>query len=430
MMVNMVDKLIKGGDHDPTMLTTTIPHASGTGTVSYIMNQVYTRKPHFTADNFFSSEKMVEWLGEKGYGMTATCARNRIPTAIKPYTHYQQVADTSHMRCKAMRFDNPIVAIQQCKAVGAKKAYTKTFVSFQSTGGTNIIGVNNLPSVHLYVGQKERGRTTTGSKRVYGIEQNEARETYLGHYYGCDNADHMVKTAGNRYITWKYWHAPYLHAQSIGIIAAYDMYIECCEGGLDATWAVDSKKRMTFAQFRMKLSEQMLSYNPVNKLYPGDSTFRDYIQKPKKFRSSVDGRVSSGPTKEGVTMEHYIAAVQSGRLCSTVEEIREHFYSVYSNKGSNSTPCEVCGEKTIWRCGLCKKPMCTRRSKGWNGGKCIFQYHNHDFFGLSRSDHNLLHGKELRTWMKPNDYVVSKNARKIAKWRKEIQEQDEDEAEG
>jgi hypothetical protein len=112
MMVNMVDKLIKGGDHDPTTLTKTIPHASGTGTVSYVMKQVYTRKPHFTANNFFSSEKLIEWLGEKGYGMTATSARNRIPTEITPYTHYQQVADTSHMRCKAMRFDNPIVAIE------------------------------------------------------------------------------------------------------------------------------------------------------------------------------------------------------------------------------------------------------------------------------------------------------------------------------
>ena len=128
-------------------------------------------------------------------------------------------------------------------------------------------------------------------------------------------------------------------------------------------------------------------------------------------------------------MEHYIKAVQSGRLCSTVEEIREHFYSVYSNKGSNSLPCEVCRENTVWRCELCEKLMCTRKKKGWNGGKCIFQYHNHDFFGLSRSDHNLLHGKELRTWTKPNDFIVLKNARKIVKWRKEIEEQDEDEAE-
>jgi hypothetical protein len=51
----------------------------------------------------------------------------------------------------------------------------------------------------LYVGQKERGHKKDGSKHVYGIEQNEARETYLGHYYdyGLDNADHVIKNMGN-----------------------------------------------------------------------------------------------------------------------------------------------------------------------------------------------------------------------------------------
>ena len=47
-----------------------------------------------------------------------------------------------------------------------KKVYTKTFVSFQSTSGTNIIGVNNLPSVHLYVGKKERGSECMESSRM------------------------------------------------------------------------------------------------------------------------------------------------------------------------------------------------------------------------------------------------------------------------
>ena len=48
---------------------------------------------------------------------------------------------------------------------------------------------------------EHRGRTKAGSERVYGIKQNEAREIYLAHYYGLDNADHMVKNAGNWYIT-------------------------------------------------------------------------------------------------------------------------------------------------------------------------------------------------------------------------------------
>ena len=430
MLVNIVDQLIipekDDDDMTTTMPTATLPNPNG-GVYSYPMKPVYRRPPHFTADNFFSSEPLMDWLGAKGYGMTATCARNRIPGNIKPYTHHEQF-DSTHLRCKVMRFQNPIVAIQQCKADGDKKAYTKTFVSFQSTGGTNIIGVNNLPSVKLYVGQKERGRKKAGMKRVYGIEQNEARETYLNHYYGCDNADHMVKNAGNRYITWKYWHAPYLHAQSLGIIAAYDMYIECCEGGLDGAWKVDVKKRMTFAQFRMRLSEQMLKYDPFGNAYTGDAMFDTHKSNKKKRRRDSDesnhssDRKTSKRTKQGgVTLESYRAAVESGRLCTTAEELREHFYSVVQNKGNNRQPCEVCGEQTIWRCTLCEKPMCTKSKKAWNGAKCIFQYHNHTFFGLSRSDHSVLHGKELRTWVPPSDYAVLRNGRQMEKWKKDVQ---------
>ena len=126
----------------------------------------------------------------------------------------------------------------------------------------------------------------------------------------------MIKNTGNHYITWKYWHAPYLHAQSLGIIAAYDMYIECCEGGLDPLWAIDEKKRMTFSQFRIQLSEQMLGYNPVDNLYPGDNTFRISTQTPKAQRkldeNQGDARVGLGPSANGVTMDDYQAALQSG----------------------------------------------------------------------------------------------------------------------
>ncbi len=48
----------------------------------------------------------------------------------------------------------------------------------------------------------------------------------------------------------------------MGVIAAYDMYVECCEGVLDGTLKVDKKNRMTFSQFRLRLKEQMLRYDP------------------------------------------------------------------------------------------------------------------------------------------------------------------------
>jgi transcriptional regulator CtsR len=49
------------------------------------------------------------------------------------------------------------------------------------------------------VTQRERGRG--GEIRIWAIEQNEARETYLNHYFGMDVADHMIKNTANKYIT-------------------------------------------------------------------------------------------------------------------------------------------------------------------------------------------------------------------------------------
>ena len=113
------------------------------------------------------------------------------------------MVDASNAWPQAMRFENPIVVVKQVAATPTAKEgtttkpYTKTRVCFQSTGATNIIGVNSLPSASLYGTVESRGMKP--NKRYWGIEQNEARATYLGHYYGVDNVDHMIKM--QRYAT-------------------------------------------------------------------------------------------------------------------------------------------------------------------------------------------------------------------------------------
>ena len=165
-------------------------------------------------------------------------------------------------------------------------------------------------------------------------------------------------------------------------------------------------------------------------MYPGDKTFQINTRTHKARRKSdvdkVNARVGIGPSAEGATMEHYQAALASGRLCSTLEEIREHFMSVYVDAGNNRLPCEACGTMTTWRCGLCDKAMCTTIKRKWSGNKCILAYHSHEFFGLSRSDKAQLEGKDVRSWTAPNNYVVSKNARKIKRWKKEMTNMIED----
>ena len=228
-MVSEIDKLIQGNrSPDNDDMYSLLSHPSGK-TVRYPKKAIFTMAPHIVADNYFSGEHVMDFMGKKGYGMTATCRRDRIPKAIKPYIHHEKVTNYD-LKAKVMRFQNPIMAVKQVPAIGDEKAYTKTFVSFQSTGPTNIAGVNNLPSCQLYVSKKERGRKE--DKLVWGIEQNEGRETYLGHYFGIDIADHMIQNANIRFISWRFWHMPYLHALSMGVIAAFDMYNECCNGGL------------------------------------------------------------------------------------------------------------------------------------------------------------------------------------------------------
>jgi len=116
---------------------------------------------------------VLDYAGEKGFGITQTCCRDRYPEGLKEYLHHE-VVDASNARPRAMRFENPIVAVKQVAATPTAnegtttKLCTKTLVSFQSTGATNIISVNNLPSASFYATVKSRGKKP--NKRYWGIE--------------------------------------------------------------------------------------------------------------------------------------------------------------------------------------------------------------------------------------------------------------------
>ncbi len=73
----------------------------------------------------------MDLIGKKGYGMTCTCRRDHIPKPIKDYVHHEKVTNYD-LKAKVMRFQNPITAIKKVPATDSSKAYTKTFVSFQS----------------------------------------------------------------------------------------------------------------------------------------------------------------------------------------------------------------------------------------------------------------------------------------------------------
>jgi len=413
-LVNDITSLIHGYRDDsnqpPTVLLhNRVPMKDGLEFYSVPKKLIFEKPPHFTADNHFSGDHVMNFIGERGFGITLTCRRDRLPGELKKFVHHEK-KDSSDPRVKVMKYQQPICCIKQIPATESTKAYTKTLVSFQSTGSTNIAGVNNLPSLSLYVMEKSRGRG--GAKRKWGVEMNEAREIYLTHYSGIDAADHMIKNAGIRYITWKYWHAPYLHALSLGVIAAYDMYRECCDGDLDADWEIPERKRMSFADFRLLLSKQMLEYSPANNEYAGDEKFRDNTRATKKRRLTTGENESESTFPDtGVTMDNLEVASRS-RLCEPCPKLRSHFQHI--QKASNDKPCEVCGRKCRYWCTLCKKQMCTNPGRMWDGAQCAFLYHSEEFFGLSLSDWKDVQGKSDPTkWTPPSEEKIARNARYI-----------------
>ena len=60
--------------------------------------------------------------------------------------------------------------------------------------------------------QNKKGRGN--QKRTWGIEMNEARETYLKTYSAVDKIDQMLLGWDVKYKSWRWWHAPMRHAKS------------------------------------------------------------------------------------------------------------------------------------------------------------------------------------------------------------------------
>ncbi len=119
-------------------------------------------------------------------------------------------------RSKVARFEQPIIAVKNviqprkkatneddnvlgtrastkkdnAPVADKKEDYVICHISFQTTGGTNIMSVNALSSEELYVREQNKGRRN--QKRTWGIEMNEAREIYLKTYSAIDKIDQML----------------------------------------------------------------------------------------------------------------------------------------------------------------------------------------------------------------------------------------------
>ncbi len=165
-LVDMIASLVVGATKDPTDNR----------------KQIFSECVHFAINNHFSGDDVLHYLGEGGWTGTMTCRCNHLPKSEpRKYFNFIKAAPVD-ARSKVARFKQPIIAGKNVKhqdsdRVTDKKEYVLCHVSFQSTGGTNISTINALLLVDLYVRDCSKGRGQ--QKRTWGVEMNEAQETYL-----------------------------------------------------------------------------------------------------------------------------------------------------------------------------------------------------------------------------------------------------------
>lgn len=293
--------------------------------------------------------------------------------------------------------------------------YQRALCSFQSTSSCNIETVNALNSIDVSVRRRERGRSSAGNKRVWGIEMNEAREMYLETYSRIDSIDHLIKNARMSYRSWKYWHSPMIHGKSLAVVTAYDMYLEVATGDLDPHLKIE--KPMDFHTFRERLSEQMLQYNPTLRCYPGDQNMRVSTKQIRAERPRAPSH-----SEDGVTLEQFRAATtgegndQLPRLCGDLSLLMLHIESLDTSL-HHPKKCCVCGEDCYAVCKVCSEAVHQPFAK--KGKLCFFDRHNDAKFGLCRCDQPLL-GKRKKDWTPPTNEKKAANAEHIAELKNHL----------
>ena len=102
-LIDQLDKLVVGRVASEE-LKTSVPPPSGYGEpTTYRKRCIYPRPPHITCDNHFSGDNVLDYAGEKGFGITQTCCWDRYPKGLKEYLHHE-VVDANNARPRAMRF--------------------------------------------------------------------------------------------------------------------------------------------------------------------------------------------------------------------------------------------------------------------------------------------------------------------------------------
>eukprot|EP00957_Ditylum_brightwellii_P021135 1593164-Ditylum_brightwellii.AAC.1 len=78
--------------------------------------KIFTKHPCSTWDKYFSSDRIMDWMGSEGFGGIMICRRNRLPGDIPGEYLHKKKTDTSD-RTKVVCFFNTVVAVKGVPAI-------------------------------------------------------------------------------------------------------------------------------------------------------------------------------------------------------------------------------------------------------------------------------------------------------------------------
>ncbi len=104
-MIKQLDQLIVDRADDGNVKI--IDRVKAVKPYSVPKKQIFASPPHFTADNHFSGDHVMDYVSLQGYGITCTTCQDRLPMELKKYLHHGK-KDSNDARMKVMLFENPI----------------------------------------------------------------------------------------------------------------------------------------------------------------------------------------------------------------------------------------------------------------------------------------------------------------------------------
>eukprot|EP00536_Pseudo-nitzschia_multiseries_P006719 jgi/Psemu1/15930/gm1.15930_g len=166
------------------------------------IGKLWSSPPHLTADNFFNSDLILDWMGGLGFRIIGTVSQNRLSKTVEDeYFHKENVSSASGKRCsRVVGLCNPVTMLAALqRGTGVSIAHSRA----------HELAILVLSTV------------------LIPMVSSCTRKS-------LDQIDNAILRSNIGYKSWKYYHAPINHTKALTVLTTFDMYQELTDEGLSS----------------------------------------------------------------------------------------------------------------------------------------------------------------------------------------------------